>query len=119
MSAVLPGIGSGMLPVGAIVTNSTGTIPHACSSILDEAYRLLSDGRVEAGMEFLMGRLSELRKDCGPEEWDEIFHAELMNHPVGPLIWQDPFTDHSFRKPRGYPGDALLLDYIYGYLPPP
>lgn len=66
-----------------------------------------------------MGGLSEIRKDCGPEEWDAMFHAEVANHPVSRLVWQDPFTDHSFRKPRGYPGDAALLDFIYGYTPIP
>jgi len=30
------------------------------------------------------------------------------------LVHQDPLTERAFFKPRGYPGDAVLLDLIYG-----
>ncbi|HEY2587045.1 MAG TPA: hypothetical protein VGI81_14965 [Tepidisphaeraceae bacterium] len=82
--------------------------------MLDECYRLLTSGQVRAGMDLLMDRLSRLRRAHGSEQWDVVFLAEAIRHPISRLIWQDPFTDHSFRKPRGYPGDAALLDYIYG-----
>jgi hypothetical protein len=86
--------------------------------VLDQVQELLNEGQVASGMELLMGRLSALRHEYGAELW-EALGSEAINHPVGRLIWQDPFTSHSFRKPRGYPGDAELLDYIYGLLPVP
>ncbi len=39
----------------------------------------------------------------------------LRSHPIAAILHQDPFTDWSFRKPRGYSGDAHLLDFIYGH----
>lgn len=69
-------------------------------------------------MDLLMSRLSYLRHRLGPERWEAIF-SEAVSHPISQLIWQDPFTHHSFSKPRGYPGDAALLDYIYGCTPLP
>jgi hypothetical protein len=30
------------------------------------------------------------------------------------VLHQDPFTYRAFSKPRGYAGDAVMMDYIYG-----
>jgi len=87
--------------------------------VLDESYKLLSSGQIGVGLDVLMGGLSELRSAADPEEWDSFCRSAVIDHPLGSIIWQDPFTAHSFKKPRGYPGDAQLLDYIYGKSPVP
>ncbi|MCE7029062.1 class I SAM-dependent methyltransferase [Jiella avicenniae] len=37
----------------------------------------------------------------------------VQNHAVGRFLFQDPLTHWSFTKPRGYSGDASLLDIYY------
>ena len=96
-----------------------GRIRLGISEVLDEAYQLISSGRVAEGMGFLADRLLQWRASIDSHEWESFCQGEVLSHPLGLLIWQDPFTAHSFRKPRGYSGDAQLLDYIYGDSPMP
>jgi extracellular factor (EF) 3-hydroxypalmitic acid methyl ester biosynthesis protein len=41
------------------------------------------------------------------------FREICQSHPLHRVALQDPFTERAFSKPRGYPGDAVMLDYIY------
>ena len=44
-------------------------------------------------------------------EWAD--YAQLcLRHPLRALLHQDPFTYRAFSKPRGYSGDAVLLDLV-------
>jgi extracellular factor (EF) 3-hydroxypalmitic acid methyl ester biosynthesis protein len=46
---------------------------------------------------------------------DQFEHAKaaIKVHPVYEACMTDPYTRRAFDKPRGYAGDALMLDYIY------
>ena len=62
-----------------------------------------------------LGELFEtLRARCvsEPEAWPHYARA-CLSHPVCRLLYQDPFTGRAFSKPRGYAGDAVMMDYIY------
>jgi len=119
MATVVSGADSGIFPGDRFGPQNAQAKAAACTEALDSAYQLLQEGQVQDGMELLMQRLSEIRRISDAVEWDAIFQAQALNHPISRLIWQDPFTDHSYRRPRGYPGDAGLLDYIYGIRPAP
>lgn len=41
------------------------------------------------------------------------FRETCQKHPLHGRVLQDPFTRRAFEKPRGYAGDAVMLDYIY------
>ena len=61
----------------------------------------------------LFAQLHDLRGKLDPNVWHALLPI-AQNHPVSEFFHQDPFTRWSFEKPRGYSGDAHLLDFIYG-----
>ncbi|WP_419693610.1 class I SAM-dependent methyltransferase [Mesorhizobium muleiense] len=56
--------------------------------------------------------LSATRSKVHPEVWQALIPV-VQNHPVLEYFLEDPLTRWSHDKPRGYSGDAQLLDYIY------
>lgn len=58
----------------------------------------------------LLGLLKDTFSD---KTWREAVLPAARGHAIARLIHECPFTLHSFTKPRGYPGDAGLLDFVY------
>jgi hypothetical protein len=67
-----------------------------------EAIRLLRDGMRAARERFA--------SDAG---WRAFIEEQIRPHAALRLAHEDPFIGRAFAKPRGYAGDAVLLDYIY------
>jgi SAM-dependent methyltransferase len=86
---------------------------HFDDSLLNQVYEKLTDGRVREGMDDLLSGLQARRQNSGDQEWAEYI-AMCLHHPLKDVLHQDPFTHRAFAKPRGYAGDATLMDYIYG-----
>jgi hypothetical protein len=81
--------------------------------MLDHVHELFCAGRVEEGMAELLPALQARRLELGDQAWDE-FARFCLEHPLRQLLHEDPFTYRAFSKPRGYAGDAPLLDFMYG-----
>jgi len=79
---------------------------------LDILHERLQDGRITLGLHEAVEQLAAHR-EAGPETWPQYAQACLQD-PVCNLLYQDPFTYRAFSKPRGYAGDAVMMDYIYG-----
>ncbi|HJZ99231.1 MAG TPA: class I SAM-dependent methyltransferase [Candidatus Solibacter sp.] len=62
----------------------------------------------------IAGLLLRHRGSVRWEEWREFATATFRAHNLFPTLQSDPYASYSFRKPRGYPGDAVLMDFIYG-----
>ena len=85
----------------------------AARTLLDEVAGKLAVGSVDTAMDQLMGGLDQLRRAWSWTEWRHFATVIAREHPLFRLIQEDPCTRRAFEKPRGYPGDAALLDYIY------
>jgi hypothetical protein len=81
--------------------------------LLDSVFGKFKQGRIEDGMNELLPGLKGQRLHAGPKDWSLTVSA-CLRHPLKDLLHQDPFTQRAFSRPRGYAGDAVLLDYIYG-----
>lgn len=81
---------------------------------LDWAHHELieSPERAPAAIGRLNEELNALRASLPNDQWQELV-LRCREHAVLSLILEDPLTRRSYTKPRGYPGDAELLDIIY------
>ncbi len=88
-------------------------------ALFDEAEALMLAGQPVAAIRRLARPLNELvdpvRDD--PDLFPQLVRA-ARDHGVFRLLQQDPYTQRAFEKPRGYAGDAGMLDYVYSGSPP-
>lgn len=82
-------------------------------TLLNQVYGKLMEGQTAEGMDDLFTGLQIRRQNSSDQEWAE-FVSMCLHHPLKDLVHQDPFTQRAFTKPRGYAGDATLIDFIYG-----
>ena len=81
---------------------------------LTSIHNRIRSGAVDQGMAELFRTLRKWRTSPPSGSWEEVVTEHCLKHPVSDVIYEDPMTFHSYSQPRGYPGDAELLDYIYG-----
>jgi hypothetical protein len=110
--------GSDPLPHIVATSDSTNSLVHdAVCSFFDDVHRRLTaidatNTVIEQAIHELFEGLNRLRLDSTPEQWQDFVRLG-RTHPLLGVMHQDPFTRRAFHKPRGYAGDAVMLDYIY------
>lgn len=83
------------------------------SDLFDEAVHLFSRRPASEAMARLVQGLHRLRRDLDTAAWEAV-KSDWMQHPLARIVHQDPLTSWAYRKPRGYPCDATLLDLVRG-----
>jgi extracellular factor (EF) 3-hydroxypalmitic acid methyl ester biosynthesis protein len=84
------------------------------SHFLNDAADLFERRRWREAMDLQHHVLDLARRALSQDVWASFAKSKCPAHPIRNYIHQDPFTRRSFDKPRGYAGDAVLIDYIYG-----
>ena len=84
------------------------------SKLLNRVQDRLSGSIDDVGiaMKDLLSTLSSIKFGVTPDVWKRVM-SQCLAHPVRQMIHQDPFAFRCFTKPRGYAGDAVLIDYLY------
>lgn len=81
--------------------------------IINVAMQRLSSTQNRAdAVKWLIAQLHDIRLKYGPAVWQKLAPI-ISSHSSAEIMQQCPFTKWSFDKPRGYSGDATLIDFIY------
>lgn len=83
-------------------------------ALLDDVYSQMQAGAVAQAIDKLYAGLHLARTSIGDLEWFDLVGSSVVTHPLLELTHSDPITRRAFEKPRGYAGDAVLMDMIYG-----
>jgi SAM-dependent methyltransferase len=94
--------------------NALETFEHAI--VACEAH--LNFGAIDSGMRCVRDTLAALRRTLPAQQWREVCASGTLES-IRSILAEDPHVSRAREKPRGYPGDAVLLDYIYGCAPLP
>src|SRR5262245_59573040 len=82
-------------------------------ALLGEAMDCLNREPRVATIDWLARELALIHDRARTEGCLREFKRISQGHPLAKTILLDPYCRRAFEKPRGYPGDAVMLDYIY------
>lgn len=93
--------------------SSEDVFPRLLDDIYERFTRDINQEVVNRSLDKLIDSLRHHKLEVEPEQWDRLV-STCREHPLRQIIHTDPFTRRAYDKPRGYAGDAELLDFIYG-----
>jgi hypothetical protein len=88
------------------------------TALLDEAQSLIEGARCIDAFRLLGAPLSALWAEGRAMGRGDEMMALAAGHALHAMVQQDPYTWRAFHKPRGYAGDAVMLDHVYRGEPP-
>lgn len=104
--------------VGSTSTASPVSLHENTLALLDRACALIQTGRALEAFRLLTPPLSALWSEARATGRADEMLQWCRQHPLHGLVQQDPFTQRAASKPRGYAGDAVMMDFIYTGAPP-
>ncbi len=86
----------------------------ALPETLNAAAAFAAAGQTAASVDTLRFGLNRARAAAAsPDAWKAQIDRHVRAHPALPVAHENPFVERCYSKPRGYAGDAVMLDFIY------
>ncbi len=85
---------------------------------LDRALQALQLGDAHDALHEIFVQLHALRAREPNDRWNALIKSACDAHPITRLVLEDPLTLRSREKPRGYAGDAAMIEYLYSQTAP-
>jgi extracellular factor (EF) 3-hydroxypalmitic acid methyl ester biosynthesis protein len=96
-------------------TNITVTQPTSpAAQLFDRVRASIEHGLVNEGLDDLFTGLAQVRSGLDPDRWLAFTRQTRADGTLADHLHQDPLTRRALDKPRGYAGDAVMMDYVYG-----
>jgi len=89
------------------------------SQLLDTCFNHVAEGDGAAVVDTLCTELACWRHAVSPELWRQTIVPLCREHRIHQTLLEDPYTWRAYTKPRGYAGDAEMLDFLYTQKVPP
>ena len=83
-------------------------------ALLDAAHKGFSSLDCVQSFNLLVDGLAAINRVVGNQIFVSRVTPMCRSHAIWELCQQEPVTRHAIKKPRGYAGDAELIDYYYG-----
>lgn len=90
----------------------------AINAFLNACHREIEHGDLHQGFAMLSEGLNEYRLKLTDSDWSAQVLTACKSHPLSKLLQEDPYTRRAIEKPRGYAGDAVMMDFMYFQKPP-
>jgi len=85
---------------------------------LDACLAAIRSNELQTGVVGAVDYMAALHQEVDEHTWDEVVRPGVLAHELHQLMLADPYTGRAFHKPRGYAGDAEIMDYLYYRNPP-
>ena len=112
-TAAAPAITSTIAEISAPATPPTTSLQEQAHALLDRAEALLREVEFIPALRLLGKPLTALWSEARGSGCADAMLQWCRTHPLRYLVEQDPYTQCAITKPRGYAGDAVMMDYIY------
>ena len=85
---------------------------------LDACTSAIRANDLQAGVLGAVDYMASLHDEVDEHTWEAVVLPVVLAHELHQMMLEDPYTGRAFHKPRGYAGDAEIMDYLYYRNPP-